>query len=689
MSRWNRTLHTALGIFSAAAVGIVAAPAGAVPTWSPPRGLSVAQTDVVHNAVAADRAGNTLVAWRDGEARIQAIYRQAGQSYGTPRQLSEAGSSAPAMAMTEGGDAFATSCQGGQVRLATRAIGRLFKTDSPPLGGCTGAGPAAGGPPVLATGPNRSALVAWLDNDGTCNRVYFREVRVDGAGYAPVGPTTPTPVSECPDDASEPRIAQNARGDAAIAFRQGGLIALATRQSSGSFGLAGVVAAAGNLTDRPAVAVARDGNVAAVWRRSDPLQVEGTGGAAGTLLAPGVALSTAGGGSLGPPDVVFDEARAATAAWVDDLGGTQLRTATKAPGSAAFAGPQPVAGGSDALVDDEGGLDLAASPAGSLIVIFQRSGNVLWAAARPPSGGFDTARQVSAAGETAALAHVAMDREGNALATLSARVGVSDTFFKAASYDAAGPTLRLLGIPSQGTAGTPLKFTVSPFDVWSTVVTSWNFGDGATASGTAVERAYNAAGSFTVTVTGTDAFGNSTSAQGVVKVAPRPVPPVPDTDGDGFRDDQDCKPLNARIFPGAVDRPENGIDENCDGEDARYPRIDPPSIGWLFENKKTRFKVVRILFTDIPNGVKAHARCLGKGCTFKRTKSKKSRKHRLNLLPRLGRKVRFKPGQTLEVRATRRGYMGRVIRVKLKKGLVPKPKRLCLKPGTTKPRTCR
>jgi Ca2+-binding RTX toxin-like protein len=43
---------------------------------------------------------------------------------------------------------------------------------------------------------------------------------------------------------------------------------------------------------------------------------------------------------------------------------------------------------------------------------------------------------------------------------------------------------------------------------------------------------------------------------------------VPDVDGDGATKPSDCDDANAAIHPGALDIPENGIDEDCSGSDA-------------------------------------------------------------------------------------------------------------------------
>lgn len=53
----------------------------------------------------------------------------------------------------------------------------------------------------------------------------------------------------------------------------------------------------------------------------------------------------------------------------------------------------------------------------------------------------------------------------------------------------------------------------------------------------------------------------------------------PDSDGDGFIDEEDCEPQDASAFPGAGERC-NGIDDDCDGE-AMLSEIDYDADGFL------------------------------------------------------------------------------------------------------------
>ncbi|HEX5925045.1 MAG TPA: PKD domain-containing protein [Baekduia sp.] len=69
-----------------------------------------------------------------------------------------------------------------------------------------------------------------------------------------------------------------------------------------------------------------------------------------------------------------------------------------------------------------------------------------------------------------------------------------------------------MSIPAGAAAGATVTFGVSPLDVWSALgTTTWDFGDGATATGTTPTHQYATAGDKTVTVSATDALGHATT----------------------------------------------------------------------------------------------------------------------------------------------------------------------------------
>ena len=78
---------------------------------------------------------------------------------------------------------------------------------------------------------------------------------------------------------------------------------------------------------------------------------------------------------------------------------------------------------------------------------------------------------------------------------------------------------------------------MSPLDVWSAVgTTTWDFGDGTTATGTSATHQYAAAGARLVTITSTDALNNATTDSSTITVTPAAAPttatdptPLPET----------------------------------------------------------------------------------------------------------------------------------------------------------------
>jgi hypothetical protein len=98
-------------------------------------------------------------------------------------------------------------------------------------------------------------------------------------------------------------------------------------------------------------------------------------------------------------------------------------------------------------------------------------------------------------------------------------------FIRVAGYQATGPSLEALQAPTEGQAGTPLAFSVSPLSVWSTVAsTTWSWGDGSpNTSGTDATHAYDAPGTYQVSVSATDALGNTTNATRTVTIQAAPT----------------------------------------------------------------------------------------------------------------------------------------------------------------------
>ncbi len=204
-----------------------------------------------------------------------------------------------------------------------------------------------------------------------------------------------------------------------------------------------------------------------------------------------------------------------------------------------------------------------------------------------------------------------------------------------------------------------------------------------------------------------------------------------DLDGDGAARPADCNDGDASIKPGAVDAPDDAIDQNCDGADATDPdrdrdgvprpvdcddgnaavrpgarerrgnRIDEDCDGraqpfavltngvpnaWLTQGASTRN--LRLGVRDVRKGMRVELRCRGGGCPFsKKSRKVKRRKRLLNVHPLLA-DARLRPGAVLELRIKQAGSIGKVVRYSVRSGAVPKSRALCLPPGARKAREC-
>lgn len=159
-----------------------------------------------------------------------------------------------------------------------------------------------------------------------------------------------------------------------------------------------------------------------------------------------------------------------------------------------------------------------------------------------------------------------------------------------------------------------------------------------------------------------------------------------DRDGDGEARPGDCDDGNAAINHGARDVPGNAVDEDCSGSAAPFPRIESVvRAAWLLKPfRLTQLQVLRA----VPSAVEL--RCSGRGCPFKRVKVavKKAGAERSLMTGKL-RRARLKAGARLEVRITLDGHVGFSRRVTVgKPGKQPKILDRCLPVGGGTPVKC-
>jgi hypothetical protein len=166
--------------------------------------------------------------------------------------------------------------------------------------------------------------------------------------------------------------------------------------------------------------------------------------------------------------------------------------------------------------------------------------------------------------------------------------------------------------------------------------------------------------------------------------------PSNDNDGDGVTNARDCRPDDASVRPGAKDIPRNGVDEDCSGRDAAYPRIrSRASLGVKLHGSYA--KVTRLLARSVPAGARVQLRCSGRSCPFARTPALTVPRamRSVSLMNAKLRKVRIRPVTSFEVRVTQSGRIGRVVRYRFaRRGRRPAEQTLCLAPGATKPARC-
>jgi hypothetical protein len=162
-----------------------------------------------------------------------------------------------------------------------------------------------------------------------------------------------------------------------------------------------------------------------------------------------------------------------------------------------------------------------------------------------------------------------------------------------------------------------------------------------------------------------------------------PTPPAdPDADGDGVPASADCRDDLAGVWPGGVEVPGNGLDDDCAGGDRPARITAAVTNDWLVIGARTRVRELRV--RRAPRNARVQVRCTGKRCPF-RTRRAAVRPSGSAKLARFFRKP-LRPGTTIEVRITAPYSIGKVVRYRIRDGALPADKTRCLRPGATKPR---
>ena len=509
-----------------------AANASAAPTWLAPEDISGPTEFITFPDLAVNAVGNAVVVWpraAGGETTLEAIERPAGGEWSQPVPLSDpAEDEEPGqahVALDEAGNAVAIWMAFGGLDSAIRTVVRPAGGEWSDPEDLSAVG-KSGSAPDLAMNAAGDAVAVWTGFDVT-NQSIWAAVRPAGGEWS-----EPEPISAAGENSWSPRVGIDAAGNVTAVWQPvvisgDDVIQAAELPAGGEWSEPEPVSAAGENGRSPRIAVNAAGAAVVAWSAYESVALRihaAVRPPAGGWSEP--ATVSASGESTGEPEVTINSGGEAFAIWSGPTGGDFVLRAAQLPPGGEWSEPEPIS----IPVAGFNSYDLASSPAAGVVATWTRRAGATYAvqaAVQPPGGGWLQPDDLSVDGEDAGLPELGFDATGNAVAVWGRDTG-EDYVLQGSGYDFTGPRLDDLAIPATGTAGTPVTFSVSPYDLFPLGATSWSFGDGGQGGGgNAVSHVYAAAGEYPVTVRAADASGNASTQTATIVIAGGPPPPPP------------------------------------------------------------------------------------------------------------------------------------------------------------------
>lgn len=526
-----RRIQLAAFALSLAVALLLACTASAAPRWLPPFDLSSATQNVGTASIGLDRGGDAVAVWwseSDSSYVVRARERAAARQWTLPHDLSARADyiGGVDLAVNSAGDAIAVwAAQRGSyfaVEVSTRPAGGDWEAPQVLwLRGEPASWAVFVGDVRVALNRRGDAVAMWRFAAIDTEPPYTESRDLDVAIRTGHGDwSAPTSLTRYPlQDSAD--VGLDAAGNAVAVWTEqreaGGpsVVLAARRPARGAWKVPERVSPVqeGSAWD-PQLAVDAAGNVVAVWTGGSGLHVSRRPAGGSWSRRPHL-LSRRSESDFFEPSVAADAAGDLTVVWQEgERQGRRIvpwiKAATR-PRAGTWSKPTTIGRGYDPNV--------ALDAAGGAVAVWRK--NLIMVAARKPARGSWSRVSVVRPAGVLAVPNVAVDGHGNALVDWM-NESQNGRWNEAAALDAAGPVFAKLSIPARARVGVQVRFSVSPFDVWSGLgkAPRWSFGDGGSVRGTSVTHRYRIAGAYRVRVSQSDVRGNRTSVSRSLLVVP-------------------------------------------------------------------------------------------------------------------------------------------------------------------------